>query len=72
MNPDDPTKVALLMDVPDMEKFTSAIHPEAAAEAMKHDGVSARNVGDPRRGIGETASDHLAPRADPDWYTGKA
>ena len=39
VNPDDPTRVALLMDVPDMDAFASAMQSEAAAEAMQHDGV---------------------------------
>ena len=39
VNPDDPTKVGLLMDVPDMNAFASAMQSEAAAEAMEHDGV---------------------------------
>lgn len=39
VSPDDPTKVAVLMDVPDMEAFTSAMQSDAAAAAMTHDGV---------------------------------
>ncbi|MGA7417943.1 MAG: hypothetical protein WB765_10260 [Acidimicrobiales bacterium] len=39
VNPDDPTKVAVLMDVPDMDAFASAMQSAAAAEAMEHDGV---------------------------------
>lgn len=39
VNPDDPTKVALLMDVPDMDAFAVAMQSDAAAEAMAHDGV---------------------------------
>ena len=39
VSPDAPTKVAVLMDVPDMDAFASAMQSEAAAEAMKHDGV---------------------------------
>ena len=39
VNPDDPTKVALLMDVPDMNAFASTMQSEAAAQAMEHDGV---------------------------------
>lgn len=38
VNPDDPTKVALLMDA-DMDAFASVMQSEAAAEAMEHDGV---------------------------------
>jgi hypothetical protein len=39
VNPEDPTKVALLMDVPDMDAFASTMQSEAAAAAMEHDGV---------------------------------
>jgi hypothetical protein len=39
VNPDDPTKVALLMDVPDMDAFASVMQSEAAGKAMEHDGV---------------------------------
>ena len=39
VNPEDPTKVALLMDVPDMDAFASTMQSAAAAEAMEHDGV---------------------------------
>jgi hypothetical protein len=39
VNPDDPTKVGLVMDVPDMDVFAAAMQSEAAAEAMEHDGV---------------------------------
>lgn len=39
MSPDDPTKVAVLMGVADMDAFASAMQSGAAAEAMEHDGV---------------------------------
>jgi len=39
VNPDDPTKVAVLMDVPDLDAFAAAMQSESAAEAMEHDGV---------------------------------
>ena len=39
VNPEDPTKVGLVMDVADMDAFLSAMQSEAAAEAMEHDGV---------------------------------
>jgi hypothetical protein len=39
VNPEDPSKVALLMDVPDMDAFASTMQSAAAAEAMEHDGV---------------------------------
>lgn len=39
VSPDDPTKVALIMDVPDMDAFAATMQSAAAAEAMEHDGV---------------------------------
>jgi len=39
VDPQNPTHVALLMDVPDMEAFTEAMQSEAAAGAMANDGV---------------------------------
>ena len=39
VNPANPTQVAVLMDVPDMDAFGAAMQGEAAAAAMEHDGV---------------------------------
>jgi hypothetical protein len=39
VDPQNPSRVAVLMDVPDMAAFASAMQTEAAAEAMAHDGV---------------------------------
>jgi hypothetical protein len=39
VNPDSPTQVAVLMDVPDMDALKAAMQSDAAAEAMAHDGV---------------------------------
>ena len=39
VDPTDPTRVAVVMDVPDMAKMQQLMQSEAAAEAMKHDGV---------------------------------
>lgn len=39
INPTDPTSVALMMDVPDMEKFGAAMQSKGAADAMAYDGV---------------------------------
>ena len=39
VNPDNPSQVAVLMDVPDMDALMSAMQSDAAAEAMAHDGV---------------------------------
>ena len=37
--PQNPTHVAVLMDVADMDVFMEAMQSEAVAEAMEHDGV---------------------------------
>jgi hypothetical protein len=39
VDPENPTRVAVLMDVPDMDALTSAMESPGAAEAMEHDGV---------------------------------
>ena len=39
VDPQNPTHVAVLMDVADMEAFTAAMQSEAAAAAMSNDGV---------------------------------
>ena len=39
VDPQNPTRVAVLMDVPDMGALMSAMKSEAAADAMAHDGV---------------------------------
>jgi hypothetical protein len=39
VDPQNPTRVALLMDVADMDAVMGAMETEAAAEAMAHDGV---------------------------------
>lgn len=39
VNPENPTQVAVLMDVADMDALTAAMQSEAAAQAMSHDGV---------------------------------
>jgi hypothetical protein len=41
VDPENPTHVALFMDVPDMDALMSAMQTEAAAAAMEHDGVLA-------------------------------
>src|SRR6266542_3620216 len=41
VDPQNPTRVAVLMDVPDMDALTAAMRTKAAAEAMEHDGVLA-------------------------------
>ena len=39
VDPQNPTRVAVLMDVADMDAFTGAMKSEGAAEAMASDGV---------------------------------
>ncbi|MDP2481581.1 MAG: hypothetical protein Q8W51_03450 [Candidatus Palauibacterales bacterium] len=39
VDPQDPTRVGVPMDVPDMDALMAAMETEAAAEAMEHDGV---------------------------------
>lgn len=39
VDPTDPTRVAVVMDVPDMDAMMAAMQTEAAAQAMEHDGV---------------------------------
>ena len=39
VDPENPTKVGLLMDVPDMDAMAAAMETEAAGDAMAHDGV---------------------------------
>jgi hypothetical protein len=39
VDPENPTRVGLLMDVPDLDAVMAAMETEAAAHAMKHDGV---------------------------------
>jgi hypothetical protein len=41
IDPQNPARVAIMMDVPDMAAFQKAMQSPAAAEAMKHDGVLA-------------------------------
>lgn len=37
--PQNPKRVAVLMDIPDLDAAMAAMETEAAAEAMAHDGV---------------------------------
>ena len=41
VDPQNPTRVGLLMDVSDMDAVMAAMQTEAAAEAMEYDGVLA-------------------------------
>ncbi len=44
VDPQNPTRVALLMDVPDLDALAAQMQTEAAAEAMAHDGVLPETV----------------------------
>jgi hypothetical protein len=39
VDPRNPTRVALVADIPDMDAFAAAMQSEGAAAAMEHDGV---------------------------------
>jgi hypothetical protein len=39
VDPQNPTRVGLLMDIPDMDAVMAAMQTAEAAEAMEHDGV---------------------------------
>ena len=39
VDPQNPTHVAVMMDVPDMDALVAAMQSEGAAAAMEHDGV---------------------------------
>ena len=39
VDPENPTRVAVLMDVADLDALTAAMQTEQAAEAMAYDGV---------------------------------
>ncbi|MCA1704920.1 MAG: hypothetical protein LC808_17305 [Actinobacteria bacterium] len=39
VDPENPTRVGLVMDVPDMDAVMHAMETEAAADAMAYDGV---------------------------------
>jgi hypothetical protein len=39
VDPENPTRAGLVMDVPDMDAVTAAMETQAAADAMAHDGV---------------------------------
>ena len=39
VDPETPTRVGLVMDVPDMDALMAAMETEAAADAMAYDGV---------------------------------
>jgi hypothetical protein len=44
VDPQNPTRVAVLMEVPDMNTLKTAMSTPGAAEAMAHDGVLAETL----------------------------
>jgi hypothetical protein len=44
VDPQNPTRVGLLLDVPDMDALMTALESEDAAAAMEHDGVQAETL----------------------------
>ncbi len=44
VDPQDPNRVAVLMDVPNMDALQAAMKTTGAAEAMAHDGVLADSL----------------------------
>lgn len=40
VDPQNPTRVGVSMDVPDLEAFGAAMQTQQSAEAMAHDGVA--------------------------------
>jgi hypothetical protein len=44
VDPQNPTRVALLMEVADMDAVMAAMQTEEAAETMEHDGVIAESL----------------------------
>jgi hypothetical protein len=44
VDPENSNRVGLLAEVPDMETFQRSMETEAAAEAMKHDGVRPETI----------------------------
>ncbi|MEP7022845.1 MAG: hypothetical protein ABJB47_03345 [Actinomycetota bacterium] len=44
VDPQNPTKVAVLMDVADLDAMMAGLQTEAGAEAMSHDGVLAETL----------------------------
>jgi hypothetical protein len=44
VDPQNPSRVAVLMEVPDMDALGAAMESEAAASAMEEDGVAAETL----------------------------
>jgi hypothetical protein len=43
-DPDGSNKVALIAEIPDMDAFQEFMKSDAAADAMKHDGVNPQSL----------------------------
>ncbi len=41
LDPENPTRAAVMLEVPDMDAFQAVMNSAAASAAMKHDGVHA-------------------------------
>ncbi len=50
-DPDGSNKTALIAEIPDMEAFQEVMKSEAAADAMKHDGVNPGDASHFQRGL---------------------
>ena len=50
-DPEGSNRVGLLVEIPDFTAFQEFMQTEAAAEAMKHDGVRPRDAADSQRGL---------------------
>ena len=62
VDPQNPARVALMMDVPDLEVLKTAMESKAASDAMAFDGVVPEFSGDPGQNEGVIASrrgDHV-------------
>jgi len=44
VDPQNPTQVALLMDIPDLDRVMAFLQTPAAAEAMQYDGVVPESI----------------------------
>jgi len=44
VDPENRTRVALMMDVPDLDALMAAMQTQAATDAMLHDGVAAETL----------------------------
>jgi hypothetical protein len=44
LDPENPTRAAVMLDVPDMDAFQALMRSDAAGAAMAHDGVKAESL----------------------------